>query len=63
MLLIAVFLNHQTQNSEKSKLTPPLGLHDLPLFEDSKLTWMWLITLRCLTPLLGVNLNPISVCL
>ena len=32
-----MFLNHQTQNSEKSKLTPPLGLRVLPLFEDSKI--------------------------
>ena len=32
-----MFLNHQTQNSEKSNLTPPLGLRILPLFEDSKI--------------------------
>ena len=32
-----MFLNHQTQNSEKSSLTPPLGLRILPLFEDSKI--------------------------
>ena len=32
-----MFLNHQTQNSEKSRLTPPLGLRILPLFEDSKI--------------------------
>ena len=31
-----MFLNHQTQNCEKSNLTPPLGLRILPLFEDSK---------------------------
>ena len=30
-------LNHQTQNSEKSSLTPPLGLRILPLFEASKI--------------------------
>ena len=27
------------------------------------LTWAWLMTSRRLTPLLGVNLNPTSVCL
>ena len=32
-----MFLNHQTQNFEKPKLTPPLGLHVLLLFEDSKI--------------------------
>ena len=33
----AVFLHHQTQNSEKFKLTPPLGLCVLLLIEDSKI--------------------------
>ena len=35
--LTAVFLNHQIQNSEKSSLTPSLGLRILPLFGDSKI--------------------------
>ena len=31
-----MFLNYQTQNSLKNRLTSPLGLRILPLFEDSK---------------------------
>ena len=42
-------------------LTPTLGLRVLPLFEDSNSTWVWLMTSRCLTPLIGVNLNPTPV--
>ena len=37
ILPVAVFLNHQTQNSmKKLRLTLPLGLRVLPLSEDSK---------------------------
>ena len=32
-----MFLNHQTQNSDKSSLTPPIGLRILLLFEVSKI--------------------------
>ena len=45
----------------KSKLTPPLGLHVLPLLEDSKIDFGVVGDIMCPTPLLGVNLGPTSV--
>ena len=60
--LIAVFLNHQTQNSLKN----PAWLHLLAFefyhcLRIQTLTWMWLMTPQCQIPLLGVSLNLRSV--
>ena len=48
---------------EKSSLTPPLGLGNLPLFEDSKIDLDVVDDTAVSDTLLGVNLNLKSVCL
>ena len=58
-----VFEPPNTKLFEKSRLTPPLGLRILPLFEDSNMTWMWLMTPQCQILLLADNLSLRSVCL
>ena len=57
-----VFEPPNTKLFEKSSLTPPLGLHILPLFEDSKIDLV-MVDDTTVSQFLGVNLNLRPVCL
>ena len=58
-----VFKLPNSKLSEKSKLTPSLGLRVLSLFEDSKIDLGVADGFTLSAPLLGDNQNSKSVCL